>query len=61
MDIVNILNTTSSVIDSLIGLIPKIIALASVTAAFLPPTAPYAVLINKLAFNFRHAANKNAE
>lgn len=59
MNVIDLFNLLSDCIDALINLIPKVIALASVIAAFLPPTNPFAGWVNRIAFNFNHAENKN--
>lgn len=57
-ELANFINQASVAMDSAINFIPKVIAFASVMAAFIPATSPLAIWINRLAFNFKHAQNK---
>lgn len=58
------INSASDVIDAVSNLVPKIIGFASIAAAFLPKPEGNGVLskvhgyINRVAFNFKHAQNK---
>lgn len=60
-------NSASSFLDALIDFVPKLVSVATVTAAFLPaPDQSSALsklhwLINLVAFNFKHAANKDGD
>ncbi len=57
-ELASFINQASVALDAAIIFIPKVIALASVMAAFIPATSPLAIWINRLAFNFKHAQNK---
>lgn len=63
-NIIDILNNLSSLLTIATDLLPKIVAFASVLAAFLPPAGDGSAfakvhgVINLLAFNFKHAENK---
>jgi hypothetical protein len=58
------INSASSLLDALVDFVPKVIATTAVVAAFLPPPDQDNILskvhriINLVAFNFKHAANK---
>lgn len=57
-------NNASSFLDALIDFAPKLVSVATVTAAFLPAPDQSSILsklhwlINLVAFNFKHATNK---
>ena len=58
---------TSDLLDALSNFIPKLIAFASISAAFFPPVAGHTWLskihtfINMAAFNFKEAKNKEVD
>ena len=58
---------TSDLLDVLSNFIPKLIAFASISAAFFPPVAAHTWLskihsfINLAAFNFKEAKNKEVD
>ena len=58
---------TSDLLDVLSNFIPKLIAFASISAAFFPPVAGHTWLskihtfINMVAFNFKEAKNKEVD
>jgi hypothetical protein len=57
----------SDLLDVISNFMPKLIAFASVTAAFFPPVASHSWLskvhtfINMVAFNFKEAKNKEVD
>lgn len=59
------INSWSTLLDSLIGFVPKLIATCTMIAAFLPPPEQNSILsrlhriMNLIAFNFGKAANKD--
>jgi flagellar biosynthesis protein FliQ len=66
-DPISIIQYASDLLDGIINFIPKLIAFASITAAFLPPVTGASWLskihlfINMAAFNFKEAKNKGSD
>lgn len=59
MSVIDLFTSTNTVLDHLMSIIPKIIALAAVIAALIPETTPIiGSLLHKIAFNVGKAANK---
>lgn len=59
-----LMDLTLQIVDFLTALIPKIVTLSAILAAFIPPQTGGTLgviynIINRLAFNFKHAVNKS--
>lgn len=64
--IIETINTLSNIFDALTNIVPKVVALSSMLAAFIPrPETDESFwgrvhkYINLTAFNFKHAKNSN--